>query len=126
MERIYSSPSLVAKLECLKLVLQTEIKVAKQDYRSYLIKQFVPSRDSVIYHHIKFLSSRSPFPGQMHVESTRATSDSDKVTLFTIISSLCPCQVPLSFLALRVFHRLLLVLVTLKLVYPMFTVLLIP
>ena len=80
--RIHSSPNLLAKLERLQSLLQTEIKTAKQDYESYLIKQFALSRDPGIYRHIKFLTSRSQFPGQMHLESTRATCDSDKASLF--------------------------------------------
>ena len=77
----WSTPSLVAKLERLQSVLQSEIKVAKQDYESYLIMQFALSRNPEIFHHIKRLTSWSQFPSQMYLESTIATSDRDKATL---------------------------------------------
>ena len=65
---------MVAKHERLQSVLQLEIKEAKQDYESYIIEQFALSRDPGIYHHIKFLTSRSQLPSQMHLDSNQSNS----------------------------------------------------
>ena len=115
---IHSSSNLVDKLEHLQSVLQSGIKAAKQEYESYLIKQFALSCNPGIYCHIKFLTS------QMHLESTRAILTGTRLLYSTIISSLFSHFVQLSFLPLRACHYLLLVLVTVNLACLMFTMLL--